>query len=102
MECFPNAVGPLLAPEINSDPDGSRTRHYIVAELPIGNFLVRLLAPSRINRRGRIPVQTMAVRFRVADVAAAIERMRVGYPDYLFDASYLDIFTILASDESYT
>ena len=31
-----------------------------VAELPIGNFLVRSLAPSRINRPGRIPVQTAA------------------------------------------
>lgn len=38
-----------------------------VAELPIGNFLVRSLAPSRINRPGRIPVQTVAEKWTTQD-----------------------------------
>ena len=42
-----------------------------VAELPIGNFLVRSLAPSRINRPGRIPVQTAAEKWTAQDYRCA-------------------------------
>ena len=37
-----------------------QTAACTAAELPIGNFSVGSLAPSRINRPGRIPVQTAA------------------------------------------
>ena len=44
-----------------------QTAACTAAELPIGNFSVRSLAPSRINRPGRIPVQTAAEKLTTQD-----------------------------------
>ena len=54
---------------------------YTVAELPIGNFLVRSLAPSRINRPGRIPVQTAAEKWTTRDYRCVKGSVPNWHPD---------------------